>query len=74
MITISRCTKPRTLQEIKEDENFWKYAKPVEIDGRKAVTIRIKKSVLEYFKQGGSKGYQTRINKCLESYVQAHQK
>ena len=32
--------------------------------------MRVKRSVLDYFKAPG-KGYQTRINRVLESYVRA---
>lgn len=84
---MKRYKKPMTLQEIAQvkddeidfsdipelDDNFWKNAKLVEPDSTEPVTLRIKKSVLGYFKEGG-KGYQTRINRILESYVQAHQK
>ncbi len=54
------------------DADFWNNAEIVQPDTTQPVTLRIKKSVLEYFKAGG-KGYQTRINAVLESYVKAHQ-
>jgi len=61
------------LSDIPElDKNFWKYAKIVRPDTTQQVTLRIKKSVLEYFKAGG-KGYQTRMNQVLESFVKSHQ-
>jgi uncharacterized protein (DUF4415 family) len=50
------------------DENFWKNAKLVEPDTTQQVTLRVKKSVLDAFKATG-KGYQTRMNAVLESYV-----
>ena len=37
-------------------------------DGKKAVSIRLDKEVLEYFRQDG-RGYQTRINAVLRSFV-----
>lgn len=37
------------------------------------VTIRVDHDVLEWFKHQG-KGYQTRINAVLKSYVKAHRK
>ena len=52
------------------DADFWKNAEIVQPDTTQPVTLRIKKSVLEHFKAGG-KGYQTRINAVLESYVKA---
>ncbi len=52
------------------DTEFWDNAEWVEPDKTHPLTIRVKESVLEYFKAGG-KGYQTRINAVLESYVRA---
>lgn len=51
-------------------EDFWREATLVEPDRTEQVTMRIKRSVLDYFKAEG-KGYQTRINRVLESYVRA---
>ena len=81
---MSRYKKPMTTQEIAQiedsdidfsdipelDADFWKNAEIVQPDTTQSVTLRIKKSVLEHFKAGG-KGYQTRINAVLESYVKA---
>ena len=52
------------------DEAFWQRAKLVEPDLTEQITLRVKRSVLAYFKASG-KGYQTRINRVLESYVRA---
>ena len=52
------------------DETFWREAKLVKPDLTEQVTMRIKRSVLDYFRAPG-KGYQTRINRVLESYVRA---
>ena len=52
------------------DETFWQNARLIEPDRAQSVTIRVKKSVLDYFKAGG-RGYQTRINAVLEAYVRA---
>ncbi len=52
------------------DREFWKNAELVEPDKTQQVTLRIKRAVLEFFKAGG-KGYQTRINQVLESYVKS---
>ena len=51
------------------DDTFWQQADLVEPDLTEQITMRIKRSVLAYFKASG-KGYQTRINQVLESYVQ----
>ncbi|MCU7929075.1 MAG: BrnA antitoxin family protein [Candidatus Thiodiazotropha sp. (ex Dulcina madagascariensis)] len=40
---------------------------------KKSVTIRLDADVLEWFKKQG-KGYQTRINKLLRSYMETHAK
>lgn len=81
---MKRHDKPLTLKEIGEvkDEDidfsdipelgdeFWKNAKVVEPDRTEQVTLRIKRSVLDFFRASG-KGYQTRINRVLETYVRA---
>ncbi len=50
------------------DEEFWDRAELVEPDRTDQITMRIKRSVLAYFKAPGT-GYQTRMNRVLESYV-----
>ena len=62
---------PEQIAAVK-DENFWKRAELIKPDRTEQVTLRVKRSVLAYFKASG-KGYQTRINRVLESYVQALQ-
>lgn len=52
------------------DETFWQQARLVEPDRTEQITLRVKRSVLAFFKASG-KGYQTRINRVLESYVRA---
>ena len=52
------------------DGAFWSEAELVEPDLTQQITIRVKRSVLKHFKAPG-KGYQTRINRVLESYVRA---
>lgn len=52
------------------DEAFWKNARTIEPDPTRAVTLRIKQSVLDSFKAQG-RGYQTRMNAVLESYVRS---
>ena len=54
------------------DAEFWKNPEQVEPDRTEQVTIRLKRSVIEHFKASGTRGYQTRINQVLESYVRAH--
>ena len=45
----------------------------LKIPEKQSVTIRIDTDVLEWFKKQG-KGYQTRINKLLRSYMETHVK
>ena len=56
------------------DEAFWAEAEFVEPDKTEQVTLRVKKSVLDYFRAGGRKGYQTRMNAVLERYVTLRQR
>ncbi len=55
------------------DAAFWASAELIEQDRTQHVTLRVKKSVLDHFKAGGRKGYQTRINAVLETYVRAQE-
>ena len=52
------------------EESFWREAELVEPDFTEQIAMRVKRSVLDYFGAPG-KGYQTRINRVLESYVRA---
>ena len=83
-LTMSEYDRPLTLEQIAArkdeeidfsdipelDDAFWKRAKLIEPDHTEQITLRVKRSVLTYFKASG-KGYQTRINRVLESYVRA---
>ena len=51
-------------------DEFWENSKVVEPDRTEQVTLRMKRSVLDFFRASG-KGYQTRINRVLETYVRA---
>ena len=51
------------------DDAFLKNTE-LNIPGKHVVTIRLDADVLEWFKQQG-RGYQTRINKLLRSYMEA---
>ncbi len=53
------------------DEEFWKNAKIVMPQVKETMTIRLDADVLEWFRKQG-KGYQTRINAILRSYMRAH--
>ncbi|MBL4807601.1 MAG: BrnA antitoxin family protein [Rhodobacteraceae bacterium] len=54
-----------------EDDFDWSNAVIVEPPHKKMVSIRLDAEVLEFFKASG-KGYQTRINAVLKSFVTAH--
>lgn len=53
------------------DEEFFKNAKVVLPEPKTAVSIRLDKDVLAWFKKQGG-GYQTKINAVLKTYVKAH--
>lgn len=52
------------------DEQFWKNATLVLPENKTKVTIRLDNDVVAWFKSQG-KGYQTKINAVLKSYIQA---
>ena len=52
------------------DQSFFDKAH-MKLPTKKAITIRLDENVVEWFKHLG-KGYQTKINKLLRSYVEAH--
>jgi len=52
------------------DATFWKKAKLIEPETKKAVSIRLDTDILEWFK-GQGKGYQSLINSVLKTFVQA---
>lgn len=54
------------------DDEFFKNAQ-IKLPEKQSVTIRLDTDVLDWFKQQG-KGYQTRINKLLRSYMETHAK
>jgi uncharacterized protein (DUF4415 family) len=50
---------------------WFRRAKVVLPEPKKAVSIRLDRDVMEWFQRQG-KGYQTRINAVLRAYVEAH--
>lgn len=52
------------------DKRFWKEAKLVMPENKTKVTIRLDNEVIDWFKSHG-KGYQTKINAVLKSYIEA---
>ena len=54
------------------NEDFWKTAKVVMPHAKETITIRLDPDVLEWFRKKG-RGYQTRINAVLRSYIRARQ-
>ena len=53
------------------DEDFWKDAKIVLPSRKEVVTMRLDADLLAWFRQ--QRGYQTRINAILRSYMKAHE-
>ena len=51
-----------------------KWVKAIDFQSKQKqqVTLRIDKDILDFFKKNG-KGYQTRLNAVLRTYVEAHQ-
>ncbi|MBL1140559.1 MAG: BrnA antitoxin family protein [Proteobacteria bacterium] len=54
------------------DDTFFKNAL-LKLPEKQSVTIRLDTDVVDWFRQQG-KGYQTRINKLLRSYMETHAK
>ena len=55
------------------DEDFWKNAVFVRVTKKLPMTVRLDEDVLAWYRAQG-KGYQTRINAVLRSYMQAHKR
>ena len=55
------------------DDSFWNNAKIASPENKKPVTLRLDRDILDWFKSTG-KGYQTRINAILRSYIDSHKK
>jgi uncharacterized protein (DUF4415 family) len=53
--------------------DFWEKTQPVEAENKEQITLRLDREVLRYFR-GAGKGYQSRINAVLKSYVEAQAK
>jgi uncharacterized protein (DUF4415 family) len=51
---------------------FWKGARVVIPENKNTITIRLDADVLRFFRS--ERGYQTKINAVLRTYMQAHQK
>ncbi len=55
------------------NEAFWENAKVVLPKHKRQITLRIDDDVIDWFRSEG-KGYQTKINAILRSYVDAQKK
>ncbi len=55
----------------KLDKDFWDNATPVYPKEKIAISIRLDKDIIDFFK-GEGKGYQSKINSVLRSYIKAH--
>lgn len=63
-------TSPPELADL--PANFWNDAELVLPEPKQAVSLRLDREVLEWFRRGGPK-YQTRMNAVLKAYVE-HQR
>lgn len=52
---------------------FWDEASPASVETKEQITLRLDADVLRHFRSAG-KGYQSRINAVLKSYVAAQEK
>ena len=50
------------------DEEFFKNAKLVMPESKKAISLRVDRDVLEWFQKAG-RGYQSRMNSVLRAYM-----
>jgi uncharacterized protein (DUF4415 family) len=50
---------------------FWETAEVKMPEPKAQITLRVDREVLDWFRKSG-KGYQTRINAVLRSYIEAH--
>jgi uncharacterized protein (DUF4415 family) len=64
-------TDPDAAPEL--DQDWFRRAKFVVPEPKQAVSIRLDRDVMEWFRRQG-RGYQTRINAVLRTYVDAHRK
>jgi len=55
------------------DDTFWDNANILYPENKKPITLRLDSEVLDWFRST-DKGYQTRINAILKSYLKAHKK
>ena len=53
------------------DEFFWNNAKIIYPKQKKAISIRLDQDIIDFFKLDG-RGYQSKINNVLRTYVEAH--
>ena len=83
-MSLSKAQRMKKIDGIKEenidysdipelDDTFWDNAVIEYPEKKKPVTLRLDADVLAWFQSRG-KGYQTRINAVLRSYVEAHKK
>lgn len=55
------------------DEDFWERARVVYPNSKKAISFRVDRDILDWFRKSG-RGYQTRMNAVLRAYVEAQRK
>lgn len=53
------------------DKEFWDNAMQVYTREKKAISIRLDQDIIDFFKKEG-RGYQSKINSVLRSYIEAH--
>ena len=53
------------------DKEFWDNAMQVYTREKKAISIRLDQDIIDFFKKEG-RGYQSKFNSVLRSYIEAH--
>ena len=55
-------------------KEFWDDAEVVMPVSKKHISLRLDEDIIDFFKENGSGGYQTKINAVLKSYITSQKK
>ena len=66
----ARALRARMRAQAEEPEVDWSAVPEVKVPGKVAISVRVDEDVLAFFRAEG-RGYQTRINAVLRSYMMA---
>ncbi len=68
LLTAEQLAKMKPVSEFPELQHLVKRGRPIEINPKKQLTIRLSGEIVDFFKAHG-KGWQTEINDVLQKYV-----